>query len=162
MQSELKDYIEKYLENTDYHLIDYHVLGKKNRKVLEIFLDRREITTVDDYALISRKLWKWIEDSNFTDSISKIVVSSPGIKKPFKYVWQLNKHVGRSLDVKLISREEKEGILKEVIEDSEQKLVLETIENKNSKEKLVESEIIYFRDIKDSRVIVSFKKVKKK
>ena len=161
MQSELKDYIEEYLGKTDYHLIDHHVLGKKNRKVLEIFLDRRETATIDDYAVISRELWKWIEESSFADSISKIVVSSPGIDEPFKYVWQLNKHLGRSMNVKLINGDEKEGILKEVVEDDEPKIVLEMIENKSSKDKLMESEIIYFGDIKDSRVIVSFKKVKK-
>lgn len=161
MQSELKDYIEEYLGKTDYYLIDYYVLGKKNREVLEIFLDRRETATIDDYAVISRELWKWIEESSFADSISKIVVSSPGIDEPFKYVWQLNKHVGRSLNVKLINGEEKEGILKEVVEDDEPKIVLEAIGNKNKKDKLMESEIIFFGDIKDSRVIVSFKKVKK-
>ena len=161
MQSELKDYIEEYLGKTDYHLIDYHVLGKKNRKVLEIFLDRRETATIDDYAVISRELWKWIEDSNFADSISKIVISSPGIDKPFKYVWQMNKHVGKSLNLKLFNGEEKEGILKEVIEDDEPRIVLEMTGNKSNKDKLMESEKIYFGDIKDSRVLVSFKKVKK-
>ena len=127
MQSELKDYIEEYLGKTDYYLIDYYVLGKKNREVLEIFIDRRETATVDDYAVISRELWKWIEESNFADSISKIVVSSPGIDEPFKSVWQLDKHIGRSMNVKLINGDEKEGILKEVIEDDEPKIVLEMI-----------------------------------
>lgn len=158
MQNELKNYIEAYLGKTEYYLVDYHVLGKKNRKVLELFLDRREVTNVDEYAVISRELWKWIEDGSFADSISKIVVSSPGIDKPLKYVWQLNKHVGRSLSVKLINGEVKEGMLKEVIEDDEPKIVLDMIANKSSKDKLMESEIIYFGDIKDSRVIVSFKK----
>lgn len=160
MESELKNYIEEYLETTDFKLIDFVLRGEKNTKVLEIYLDRKDAFTIGELARINRELWKRVEDSEFANGLSKIVVSSPGADKPFKYIWQLKKHIGRTLELKLNNEEFIKGVLKEVIEDDNPRIVLD-IKGSEKKAALKEElKTINFNEIKESKVVFSFKNKK--
>lgn len=160
MESELKNYIEEYLDTTDYELISFVLRGEKNTKVLEIYLDRRDEFTIDELARINRELWKRIENSEFVSGLSKVVVSSPGVDRPFKYIWQLKKHLGRTLELKLKDEEIFKGVLKEVIEEDNPRIVLD-IQGNRKKEVFNEGyKTINFNEIRDSKVVLSFKNKK--
>jgi ribosome maturation factor RimP len=156
MGADLKKYIEEYLNQTEFHLIDLVVRGEKNTKVLEIYLDRKEPAGLSDYALINKELWRRIENNNFARGLSKIIVSSPGVDKSFKYIWQLNRHTGRKLEIKLNDGDIIEGILEEVIEDNEPMIVLGIINETKKKDQQKETKKICFNNIKESKVILSF------
>lgn len=160
MESELKEYIVKYLDSTDYELIDFVLRGEKNTKVLELFLDRKDEFSVDELARINRDLWKRIEKDEIARGLSKVVVSSPGADKPFKYVWQLEKHIGRTLELILSNGESFKGVLKEVIEDDNPRLILDVRGSGNKEDLNEEYETISFNEIKESKVVISFKNKK--
>jgi len=92
--------INKSLENTDYKLIDYILHGDVRKKVLEIFVDSEKPVDLDELGEINKKLWEEIDDKDEYKSVSKIIVSSPGVDRPIKYLWQLKKHIGRTVSVK--------------------------------------------------------------
>jgi len=160
MESKLKNYIEDYLETTDFKLIDFLLRGEKNTKVLEIYLDNKDSFSIGDLARINRELWKRVEDSEFANGLSKIVVSSPGVDKPFKYIWQLKKHKGRTLELKLNNEESLKGVLKEVIEENNPGIVLRVKVNEKKKSLKEELKTISFNEIKESKVVFLFKNKK--
>jgi ribosome maturation factor RimP len=160
MESELKNYIEEYLETTDFKLIDFVLRGEKNTKVLEIYLDREDAFTIGELARINRELWKRVEDSEFANGLSKIVVSSPGADKSFKYIWQLKKHIGRTLELKLNNEEFIKGVLKEVVEEDNQRIVLDVKGSEKKAALKEELKTISFNEIKESKVVFSFKNKK--
>lgn len=100
LEKNLIEVINKSLVNTDYRLIDYTLHGDIRRKVLEIFVDSENPVNLDELGEINKKLWEEINDKDEYKSISKIVVSSPGVDRPIKYLWQLKKHIGRTVSVK--------------------------------------------------------------
>ena len=100
LEKNLISVINKSLENTDYKLIDYILHGDVRKKVLEIFVDSEKPVDLDELGEINKKLWEEIDDKDEYKSVSKIIVSSPGVDKPIKYLWQLKKHIGRTVSVK--------------------------------------------------------------
>jgi ribosome maturation factor RimP len=160
MESELKNYIEECLETTDFKLIDFVLRGEKNTKVLEIYLDRKDAFTIAELARINRELWKRVEDNEFANGLSKIVVSSPGADKPFKYIWQLNKHIGRTLELKLNNEESIKGVLKEVIEENNPRIILDIKVDEKKAALKEELKTLSFNEIKESKVVFLFKNKK--
>jgi ribosome maturation factor RimP len=100
LEKNLISVINKSLENTDYKLIDYILHGDVRKKVLEIFVDSEKPVDLDELGEINKKLWEEIDDKDEYKSVSKIIVSSPGVDRPIKYLWQLKKHIGRTVSVK--------------------------------------------------------------
>lgn len=92
--------INKSLVNTNYRLIDYVLHGDIKKRILEIFVDSEEPVNLDELGEINKKLWVEINDKDEYKSVAKIVVSSPGVDRPIKYLWQLKKHIGRTVLVK--------------------------------------------------------------
>ncbi len=86
-------------------------------------------------------------------------VSSPGLDKPFRVFQQYQKNVGR--EVKVITNEDK-TIKGELVKVEDDKIMVEysfkqKIEGKKKKETITEQEIIPFNNIKETRIIISFK-----
>jgi ribosome maturation factor RimP len=89
----------------------------------------------------------------------ELTVSSPGLDKPFRVKQQYDKNVGRSVEVMLQNGEMISGKL---ITADENGIELETsarekAEGKKSKQDVVRLHKIAFGDIKQTKVIISFK-----
>ena len=88
----------------------------------------------------------------------ELSVMSPGLSNPFKVHQQYVKNIGRNVKV-LFDHKSIEGLLKEV---SDTGIVLETsskqrLEGKKKKVLVVENHQIAFEDIKETKVVISFK-----
>ncbi|MGB9697060.1 MAG: ribosome maturation factor RimP [Ignavibacteria bacterium] len=128
--------INRSLVNTGYGLIDYVLHGDIRRKVLEIFVDSEKPVNLDDLGEINKKLWEEINSKDEYKNISKIVVSSPGVDRPIKYLWQLKKHIGRTVSVKDTTSNIYVGKLTKVNETGEElTIVVRDKKNKTEVEK---------------------------
>ncbi|MGC8859212.1 MAG: ribosome maturation factor RimP [Ignavibacteria bacterium] len=128
--------INRSLVNTGYGLIDYVLHGDIRRKVLEIFVDSEKPVNLDDLGEINKKLWEEINNKDEYKNISKIVVSSPGVDRPIKYLWQLKKHIGRTVSVKDTTSNIYVGKLTKVNETGEElTIVVRDKKNKTEVEK---------------------------
>src|SRR5690606_19142564 len=123
MESEIIDITETYLKSSDYKLVDISIKGEKKNRIIELFLDSEKPVSLDDLADISRDLNKIISEDELNSSISKLVVSSPGVDKPFKFAWQLKKHIGRILEI-VTTNDENDGKFEAKLEDMDDNGIL--------------------------------------
>jgi ribosome maturation factor RimP len=86
-------------------------------------------------------------------------VSSAGLDKPLRHINQYIKNVGRRIEVILKNGQKLEG---EIIKVSDTGVVimdkvLKPVENKKKKELVEEVSELLFDDVKETRIVVSFK-----
>lgn len=159
MQDKLSEILNRLFRDSEYKLIELVIRGEKNTKVLEVFVDSRETLSIDKLTDLNRAINEAIDNDDEDFRFSKIVVSSPGVDRSFKYIWQLYKHEGRNLELEFNDETHTifKGKLLGIIDD----LVLELEElktlNKGNLQLTGNIRRINFSDIKNSKVIISFK-----
>jgi ribosome maturation factor RimP len=86
-------------------------------------------------------------------------VSSAGLDKPLRVFAQYNKNIGREVNVVTNDSKKHRGLL---VSASEKELILEIcrnekIEGKKKKEHIVEQQVIPMNQIKETKIVISFK-----
>lgn len=158
MENEIYKIIYSFFEKTRYGIIDLIERGEKGTKVIEIFVDSEEPINIDELAKMNRELNDLIDSQEIIPDISKLVVSSPGTERSFKFIWQLKKHIGRLLEIELNSGEKIEGILTEADNESSGLVMVNILRKEKGKKITEELRVFKFSDIKESRVKISFSK----
>jgi ribosome maturation factor RimP len=153
MENNYNNIVNEFIADSGFVLIDFIQKGNKGNLILEVFVDKKENFTIDEIARVNKDLWKYLEEKNADRGILKIIVSSPGAENPFKFFWQLEKHTGRELEIKLKSGDFLEGKFVEV-KDSER----EEIEIQVKEKKDIKNIRVLFGDIADVKIKLSFKK----
>lgn len=111
---------------------------------------------IDDCVSVSRN----VEHNLDREEIDfELHVSSAGLDKPLRVLPQFVKNIGREIEMVMTNGSKKEGLLLEVSEDA---LVVETTrqekpEGKKKKETIVEKETIPMSEIKETKIVISFK-----
>lgn len=156
MQEKLAGLINQLLKETKYTLIDLVIRGEKRSKVLEVYVDSVKDMDLEMLGSLNYKLNELVESDSSLD-FSRVLVSSPGVDRPFRFSWQLVKHIGRTLEIETCDGEIFFGKLTNVSNESELKLE----EYKPGKKQILKStgkyRAIKFSDIKKSKVLISFK-----
>ncbi|MCE1163983.1 MAG: hypothetical protein LWX07_01115 [Bacteroidetes bacterium] len=98
MEKNIENIAEKALNGRNIRLIDVEIRGERKNKVVEIFVDSPGDLSLDELTEVSREINEIIDGSEVKDEILKVVVSSPGVERPFRYDWQAAKHVNRIFD----------------------------------------------------------------
>lgn len=144
---EITGMIEEYLAGSDKFLVE--VLIKPSNKIY-VFLDGDQGVTISNCVELSRHLESRLDrESEDFD----LYVSSPGADHPFTMPRQYTKNTGRTLQVTLHDDNIVEGRLESIDPDG---IVLFVKENKKKKI-AAESKKLLFNQIKESKVIISFK-----
>lgn len=139
-------------------------LSISSSNVIRLELDKTEgNVTIEDCVSVSRN----VEHNLDREEVDfELHVSSAGLDKPLRVVPQYIKNVGRGLDVVLQSKVKISGTL---VQADENGIVLErqekqTIETttpsggvKKKKELVVMQDSIAYSDIKEAKIIISFK-----
>ncbi len=160
IEPELNQLIDEYLKDSEYGIIETIIRGEKGTRVLEIFVDNKDGIHIEELARINKGLNELIDTNVSISTISNIVISSPGIDRGIKYLWQLHKHNGRILEIELINDEKVEGKLIEISETVEESITLEILHKEKGKKIITELRKINFKDIKEAKVKISFSKQK--
>lgn len=153
MESKYSEIIRDFFTNSQFVLIDFVQRGDSKNIVLEVFVDKRENFSIDELATINKDLWKYIEDKKSEKGIAKISVSSPGAEKPFKFFWQMEKHIGRELELRNKNGEIITGKFERIIDKNREEFEVVT---KGKKE--ASSLNILFGDLSEVKIKLSFKK----
>lgn len=124
---------------------------------IHLEIDKEEgYVAIDDCVSVSRNVEHNLdrEDDDF-----ELEVSSAGIDQPLRVLKQFVKNVGREVEVLLNTGIKKEGVLLEA--DADQLTIettrLEKVEGKKKKETIVEKETIPMSEIKETKIVISFK-----
>lgn len=125
--------------------------------VITVEIDKHEgSVSVSDCMSVSRNVEHNLdrEEQDF-----EITVSSAGLDKPFRVLPQYVKNIGRDVKVKLNDGSKLEGTL---IKADENQFVIENsrkekIEGKKKKEVIVEQQTLNYSDVKETKIVISFK-----
>ena len=112
----LTDLIERSLEGSGYFLIEMNTRGEKRTKVLEVYVDSIGDVNLDALGELNKLFWSKMEEYDYNEEFSKVIVSSPGIDRPFRFIKQLHKHIGRQFTAKDLEGKIIEGTLTSVNE----------------------------------------------
>lgn len=125
--------------------------------VIHVELDKTEgNVAVEDCVSVSRNIEHNL-DREAADF--ELHVSSAGLDKPLRVLPQYIKNIGRGVVVKLKDNTKEEG---ELIKASETELTIRQekkvkLEGKKKKELVVEEHTFQLSDIKDTKIVISFK-----
>lgn len=89
------------------HVIDVLLRGERGSAVLEVFIDSEDGVTTETCAEVSRQISQAPSLQEILSRGTRIVVSSPGIERPLKFMWQYKKHIGRQMRIRV---REQEGV----------------------------------------------------
>lgn len=114
--SQVKDQIEEFLlqnlESTEHFLVKVTVgSGKVNEGKVQILMDSDAGITIDDCAVYSRKLGKYLDENDFFEYNYTLEVASPGLDFPLTSERQFLKNIGRTLILELKEGASVEGKL---------------------------------------------------
>jgi ribosome maturation factor RimP len=113
--------VEPCCEQHGAHLIDIVLRGKQARPVVEVLIDAESGVTSELCSAVSREVGKRLDEWDRIPESYTLIVSSPGIEKPLKFLWQFKKHVGRKFVLKvndIAGAEEVTGTLLSVGDDA--------------------------------------------
>ena len=153
LQKTIESYLEEIIDDPQYFVVDIVISGSDRKKIV-ILLDGDEGVTIDFCASVSRQLAHRMEEDNVLENAYVLEVSSPGLDHPLMNQRQYVKNIGR--DVKVETEEQTlKGELLEVEEDC---IIINHQKKEKGKSKILEEEVtILFKDIKKTKVLVSFK-----
>ncbi len=132
-------------------------LSISSNNVIKVEMDKVDgSVSVEECVSISRNI-----EHNLNRDIEdfELMVSSAGLDKPLRHLNQYKKYLGKKIKVKPLSSSEIEGTLFEVRDDGI-KLVRtqkKKVEGKKKKVMVEEEFVFNFNEIKETKVIVSFK-----
>jgi ribosome maturation factor RimP len=98
MEKNIEKLVENALNGGEIRLIDIEIRGEKKLKIIEVYLDSPGNLNMDELTGVTRKINSMIDESEIRDELLKVVVSSPGVDRPFRFVWQLEKHINREFE----------------------------------------------------------------
>jgi len=145
MNDTLRNIVEPHLAK-DQVLLDAREDSRGN--YLRIVIDSEDNITLND----TTRLTKILRDSNEIDSIYpsgyRLEVSTPGLNNPLKLPFQYRKSINRNLAVSYIENEVEIKVKGKLVKVSDNKIELKYSD---------QSIIIYYEQIIDAKVLVSFK-----
>ncbi|MCC6600603.1 MAG: ribosome assembly cofactor RimP [Crocinitomicaceae bacterium] len=144
---------EEKIAGTDIFIVEISV---KSGNKIEVLLDKESGLQIGDCKSISRHIENGLDREKEDFSLD---VSSPGVGRPFRVKRQYLKDIGRTVKMETLDGRKLEGVLAAADDD---KVTLRTetkevIEGKKGKKKVERSIEIPFSEIKETKVIISFK-----
>ncbi|MCH8170511.1 MAG: hypothetical protein IIB07_05190 [Bacteroidetes bacterium] len=95
----IRQIAETASKNEGYFLVDFILRGTPKKRVIEIFIDGKENVSAKICASVSKNISSKLDELLNESDDYKLVVSSPGIDTPLKYLEQYYKHIGRKLEI---------------------------------------------------------------
>ena len=148
----IENLINEELAGSDHFLVD--AISNESETEMKFFIDGLNGVDIQVCSRLSRKISRTLEEIDTDDTPYRFEVSSPGADRPLIDKRQYHQHVGRDLDVKLLTGEDLTGELLEV-NDGDILLNIPVSKHKKSEQK------IDVDQIEHSTVKISFKRNKK-
>ncbi len=148
----IQEVIQEKLQELDAFLVEVSIQSGR----ISVLIDRDQGITIRECVRLSRFLEALLEEHGALET-HDFEVSSPGLESPLKVYRQYVKSLGRTLQVTTLSGAEKTGILLEVSENEIQiEEIITSKENKKKKTVKIQTQIP-FNEIKESKIVISFK-----
>ncbi len=152
-QKYIQGLVEEKIADMPYFIVEINV---SSSNAIRVEIDGDKGVNIADCVQISRHIEGSLdrEEQDF-----ELTVSSAGMDQPFKILRQYQRYLNRIVTVKKTTGEKLEGKL---LSASEEEVVIETnrkerIEGKKKKQLIIENINIPMNEIKETKVVISFK-----
>jgi len=140
--------------NNGSYLVDVNI--SSNNSIIVEMDNLNNSVSINDCVSVSRNVEHNLdrEEEDF-----ELKVTSPGLDQPFKVVNQYYKNIGRKVKIIHLEHGSSEGVLKKVSDESitiewEEK---QSLDGKKKKIKVVKEKTINYKEIKETKLLISFK-----
>ena len=130
LNQKIKVWIDDFVGKGPIFLVDLQVTQGARRTLISILLDTEEGVTIEECALLSRKLGHHIEENEWIEEAYNLEVSSPGLDYPLTHGWQFKKNVGRQIKVWLVGEDPVLGVLKDYTNEAVEVLIEKMVKHK--------------------------------
>lgn len=151
MPHDVRAQIEQACEEAGVTLIELVVRGQQKQVILEVLIDTVDGITHDHCRAVSHGIDTRLEGGEFYDRLRAVDVSSPGADAPVKFLWQLTKSVGRTVNVARNDGTAVEGKLLRADDTG-----LEVLPQLKGKKAPTEAITIPSADVKQARIVLKF------
>ena len=152
-KEKITQFVEEQISDTEYFIVDISISASNQ---IRVEIDGNKGVNIKDCILISRH----IEDQYDRDVVDfELTVSSAGMDQPFKILRQYERYLGREVETKKTDGSKIKGIL---ISADKESVVLEIaekrkVEGKKKKELIIENITVPMDQVKETKVVISFK-----
>jgi len=147
MKITVKNITQEIAKEQNLFLINLITRGSNRKPVFEIYIDNKDGITTDLCAEFSKEVKARIEKTEFSENDYQLVVSSPGVDEPLKYLDQFFKHIDREFKISFDDGEKIQSIEAKLLEIVDEQL---TFLYKNEEIK------INYKNLKKAKVKLSF------
>ena len=140
IKTKINAWIEEYIGAGPIFLVDLQVTTGARRSLVTVLVDTMEGVTIEECALISRKLGHHIEEQAWIEEAYNLEVSSPGLDFPLTHGWQFKKNIGRKVKAWMKEGENVEGELVGYSDEAVEILTEKTVKHR----KIVAKEPTWF------------------
>ncbi|MDF5689507.1 ribosome maturation factor RimP [Aquirufa aurantiipilula] len=130
LSEKIREWLLAYVGDGPIFLVDLQVSQGSKRSLVTILVDTLEGISIDECALLSRKLAHHIEENAWIEEAYNLEVSSPGLDFPLTQGWQFQKNIGRKVKVWMKKEGQVEGALLAYKEDSIEILTEKTLKHR--------------------------------
>lgn len=123
-KEEIKDLILPICQRMQVHLVDLELRGHYNSQVLTVFTDTEAGITMDEIVRLTQEIEDTLDIHQPIKGHYRLEVSSPGINRPLRELWQFRKNQGRKLRVLTGNPEGTKEYMGELISVTDDAIVL--------------------------------------
>ena len=127
--SQIEEMVRPVVESKGAYVVGVVIRNEGRDKILEVFADTDEGITTSLCAEISHELSHSLDLDGLFHNKYYLIVSSPGIDRPLKYVRQYSKNIGRNVRVKYRNNQGIDTLEGELVEANEQSIALRVEDN---------------------------------
>lgn len=97
----IKGICEEVCDELGYELVDVEYVKEKSDYYLRIFIHKQGGVSLDDCQLMSESLSSVLDEKDIIDNPYYLEVSSPGLDRPLKTDRDLERNIGKEIEVSL-------------------------------------------------------------
>ncbi|WP_124064952.1 ribosome maturation factor RimP [Clostridium sp. E02] len=100
-EAKTESFLLPIIEENQFELVDVEYVKEAGNWYLRAYIDKEGGIAVDDCEIISRRLGAWLDEKDFIADSYILEVSSPGLLRPLKKDKDLDRNIGKDVDIKL-------------------------------------------------------------
>lgn len=136
----IKGQCEPIIEDLGYELVDLEFIKENGNRILRFYIWKPEGITIDDCQYISEIVGEKLDEIDVIQESYYLEVSSPGLDRPLKTDKDLNRNLGKDIEVSLYKNlDGKKKIVGELVDFNDDKIV---VKEENSKLIEIERQLI--------------------
>lgn len=125
-KTEIEKSIEAFVRAENYYLFELSIKNINKNPFIQLFVDTETGIDADKLAELNRKLSKMIDENDLITGSYRLDVSSPGIDRPLKYIWQYKRNIGRSMEVSFRDNDSEKIKVGALMNADDERILLET------------------------------------